>query len=75
LTYRLWFNLFKGFSGKTTKLKIPISVSLYTLRYNSKYTIPGFKTLKQVEENCGALEFGSLTPAQMAEIDKNLGRA
>jgi aryl-alcohol dehydrogenase-like predicted oxidoreductase len=37
--------------------------------------IPGFKTVKQVEENCKAMEFGPLTPAQMAEIDKILGRA
>jgi aryl-alcohol dehydrogenase-like predicted oxidoreductase len=37
--------------------------------------IPGFKTVKQVEENCKAMEFGPLTPAQMSEIDKSLGRA
>ncbi len=37
--------------------------------------IPGFKTVMQVEENCRAMEFGPLTPAQMAEIDKMLGRA
>jgi len=37
--------------------------------------IPGFKTVKQVEENCKALDFGPLTPEQMAEIDKSLGRA
>ncbi len=36
--------------------------------------IPGFKTTKQVEENCRAIEFGPLTSAQMAEIDKSLGR-
>lgn len=36
--------------------------------------IPGFKTLTQVEENCKALEFGPLSPAQMHEIDRVLGR-
>jgi aryl-alcohol dehydrogenase-like predicted oxidoreductase len=36
--------------------------------------IPGFKTVQQVEENCGALRFGPLTPAQLAEIDHILGR-
>jgi aryl-alcohol dehydrogenase-like predicted oxidoreductase len=36
--------------------------------------IPGFKTVKQVEENCKAMDFGPLTPEQMAEIDKILGR-
>jgi aryl-alcohol dehydrogenase-like predicted oxidoreductase len=36
--------------------------------------IPGFKTVKQVEENCKAMEFGPLTPGQMREIDEILGR-
>lgn len=36
--------------------------------------IPGFKTAAQVEENCKAMEFGPLTPAQMQEIDQLLGR-
>ncbi len=36
--------------------------------------IPGFKTVVQVEENCGALRFGPLTAEQMAEIDRLLGR-
>lgn len=36
--------------------------------------IPGFRTVAQVEENCRALAFGPLTPAQMAEIDHLLGR-
>ena len=30
--------------------------------------IPGFRTVKQVEENVGAMAFGPLTPAQMSEI-------
>lgn len=37
--------------------------------------IPGFKTTAQVEENCRALEFGPLSAAQMAEIERILGRA
>jgi aryl-alcohol dehydrogenase-like predicted oxidoreductase len=36
--------------------------------------IPGFKTVAQVEENCGAIDSGPLTPTQMAEIDSILGR-
>jgi aryl-alcohol dehydrogenase-like predicted oxidoreductase len=36
--------------------------------------IPGFKTVAQAEENCAALQFGPLTPAEMLEIDKLLGR-
>ncbi len=36
--------------------------------------IPGFRTVKQVEENCGALEFGPLASDQMEEIEKLLGR-
>jgi aryl-alcohol dehydrogenase-like predicted oxidoreductase len=37
--------------------------------------IPGFKTVQQVKENAGAMEFGPLTRAQMSEIDQLLGRA
>lgn len=37
--------------------------------------IPGFKTVNQVEENCGALEFGPLMPEQMEEIERILGRS
>ena len=36
--------------------------------------IPGFKTVAQVEENCGALATGPLTADQMAEIDGILDR-
>lgn len=35
--------------------------------------IPGFKTVKQVEENAGAMEFGPLSADQMREIDEVLG--
>lgn len=34
--------------------------------------IPGFKTVKQVEENAKAMEFGPLSPGQMDEIDRIL---
>jgi aryl-alcohol dehydrogenase-like predicted oxidoreductase len=36
--------------------------------------IPGFRTLAQVEENCAALAYGPLTPAQMHEINVILDR-
>jgi aryl-alcohol dehydrogenase-like predicted oxidoreductase len=36
--------------------------------------IPGFRTVKQVEENAGAMEFGPLTPEQMSEIESILER-
>ena len=36
--------------------------------------IPGFRTVKQVQENAKAMEFGPLTPTQMVEIDRILGR-
>jgi aryl-alcohol dehydrogenase-like predicted oxidoreductase len=36
--------------------------------------IPGFRTVKQVEENTGAMQFGPLTPEQMKEIKTILKR-
>ncbi len=36
--------------------------------------IPGFRTVKQVEENARAMEFGPLLPKQMTEIARLLGR-
>ena len=36
--------------------------------------IPGFRTVAQVQENCGALRFGSLSENQMTEIEALLGR-
>ena len=36
--------------------------------------IPGFKGVKQVEENAGAMAFGPLTPEQMRQIDTILAR-
>jgi aryl-alcohol dehydrogenase-like predicted oxidoreductase len=42
--------------------------SLHTL------PIPGFRTVAQVQENAGALQFGPLTPQQVRQIDKILER-
>jgi aryl-alcohol dehydrogenase-like predicted oxidoreductase len=36
--------------------------------------IPGFRSVKQVEENAGAMDFGPLTSAQMREIAELLDR-
>jgi aryl-alcohol dehydrogenase-like predicted oxidoreductase len=36
--------------------------------------IPGFKTVEQVKENAGAMQYGPLTPDQMAEIDRIIDR-
>jgi aryl-alcohol dehydrogenase-like predicted oxidoreductase/uncharacterized protein YndB with AHSA1/START domain len=36
--------------------------------------IPGFRTVAQVQENAGAMQFGPLTPAQMGEINTLLER-
>lgn len=36
--------------------------------------IPGFRSVAQAEENAGALEKGALTGAQVAEVDRLLGR-
>lgn len=36
--------------------------------------IPGFKSVAQVEDNAAALEKGPLSPEQMAEVDRILGR-
>jgi len=36
--------------------------------------IPGFRTVAQAEENAGAIAKGPLSPQQMAEVDRILGR-
>ncbi len=36
--------------------------------------IPGFRNVKQVEENAGAMQLGPLSAAQMAQIENILGR-
>lgn len=43
-------------------------------RSESTIPIPGFKTVDQVIENTGAMEFGPLTQDQMEEINKLLDR-
>ena len=37
--------------------------------------IPGFRTMEQVEENCGALTLGPLSSDQMQEIETIMGRS
>ncbi len=44
-------------------------------RSPNTFPIPGFRTVAQVVENARAMEFGPLTPDQMAEIDRILGRS
>lgn len=36
--------------------------------------VPGFRTVAQVEENAGAMQFGPLAADQIAEVDRILGR-
>ncbi|MDQ3004260.1 MAG: aldo/keto reductase, partial [Chloroflexota bacterium] len=36
--------------------------------------IPGFKSVQQVKDNAGALEFGPLTEAQVKEIQTIVGK-
>lgn len=43
-------------------------------RSETTIPIPGIRTPKQAIENAGAMQFGPLTPDQMQEIDKVLGR-
>jgi aryl-alcohol dehydrogenase-like predicted oxidoreductase len=44
-------------------------------RSEKTFPIPGFRTVAQVQDNAGAMQFGPLTTGQMQEIDKLLGRA
>ena len=43
-------------------------------RSSSTIPIPGFKTVKQAEENAKAMEFGPLDKDQIIEIDKLIDR-
>jgi aryl-alcohol dehydrogenase-like predicted oxidoreductase len=43
-------------------------------RSDQTIPIPGFRTVEQVKENCGALAFGPLAGEQMREIEILLGR-
>ena len=44
-------------------------------RTSQTIPIPGFRTVKQVEENAGAMQFGPLAPDQMKQIEGILKRA
>lgn len=69
----------KEFLGKLDKIREILKSNGRTLaqgalawlwaRSENTIPIPGFKTVKQVEENAGALQFGPLTSEQMKEID------
>jgi len=54
----------------------PVQGALAWNLARSRHTIPipGCRTVAQVEENAGALAYGPLEPAQMAQIDEILGR-
>ncbi|TDC46903.1 aldo/keto reductase [Jiangella ureilytica] len=41
-------------------------------RSGSTVPIPGCRTVGQIEENAGALEYGPLTPAELAEVERLL---
>lgn len=43
-------------------------------RSENTFPIPGFKTIKQIEENAAAVSFGPLTQEQMNQIDMALER-
>jgi aryl-alcohol dehydrogenase-like predicted oxidoreductase len=36
--------------------------------------IPGFKSIKQVTENAGAMQFGPLTEVQVKEMQRIVGK-
>jgi aryl-alcohol dehydrogenase-like predicted oxidoreductase len=44
-------------------------------RSEATIPIPGFKTVRQVEENVGAMRFGPLSKEQMLQIDQILSRS
>lgn len=58
----------------TSNGRTPVQGALAWIWGKSKGTIPipGFKTVKQVEENAKAMDFGPLTQDQMNEIDRIL---
>lgn len=55
----------------TSKGRTPAQGALAWIwgKSNATIPIPGFKTVKQVEENAKAMEFGPLTAEQIQEID------
>ncbi|MFR9722405.1 aldo/keto reductase [Streptomyces sp. MS19] len=60
----------------TSAGRTPAQGALAWLWARSPHTvpIPGIRTVAQAEQNAGALQFGPLTPAQMAEIESLLAR-
>ncbi|MFF5367774.1 aldo/keto reductase [Streptomyces sp. NPDC013187] len=60
----------------TSEGRTPAQGALAWLWARSSHTvpIPGFRSVAQAEENAGALEKGALTDAQLAEVDRLLGR-
>jgi aryl-alcohol dehydrogenase-like predicted oxidoreductase len=72
-----WLDKLESIRGVlTSNGRTPAQGALAWIWGKSKNTvpIPGFKTVKQAEENSGAMAFGPLTPQQMDEIDRILGR-
>jgi aryl-alcohol dehydrogenase-like predicted oxidoreductase len=61
----------------TSRGRTPAQGALAWIWARSERTIPipGFKSVRQAEENARALELGPLTAAELAEIDAVLGRA
>jgi aryl-alcohol dehydrogenase-like predicted oxidoreductase len=60
----------------TTNGRSPVQGALAWIwgRSGKTIPIPGFKTVKQVEENARAMEFGALTNSQIKEIEQILNR-
>ncbi|MEU6554841.1 aldo/keto reductase [Streptomyces sp. NPDC046915] len=56
--------------------RTPAQGALAWLWARSPHTvpIPGFRSVAQAEQNAGAMEKGPLTPEQLADIDRILGR-
>ena len=85
---RSWWNFKEGTQAEMIKKALavreilmtggrtPVQGALCWLWAKSAATIPipGFKNVKQVEENAGALAFDPLGPGQMAEIERVLER-
>ncbi len=44
-------------------------------RSEASIPIPGFKTVDQIKENCGSLNYAPLSKEQMSEIEQILGRS
>jgi aryl-alcohol dehydrogenase-like predicted oxidoreductase len=72
-----WLNALESIRGVLTSQGRTLAqgaLAWIWARSENTIPIPGFKTVKQVEENCRAMKFGPLTPAQMKEIEVLLAR-